>query len=139
MLIQKDSVVIFHVGINDIEKSVKTTPFMNSIDRKRMVDEVSNNMNKLIDLTLERQPYKVIWSKCLPHFDNDINDMLHAINVKVHNNYLDNEQVILCENNPLSFRGKFPNKKFFRDSKHLNENGIKICASNLLQVVNSVK
>ena len=94
-------------------------------------------MSRLIDLTLERQPYKVIWSKCLPHSDNEINEVLHAINVKVHSNFLNHDHVVLCENNPVSFRGKFQNKKIFRDSKHLNESGIKVFASNLLQVVNS--
>ena len=64
--------------------------------------------------------------------------MLHAINVKVHSNFLDHDYVVLCENNPVSFRDKFPNEEFFRDSKHLNESGIKVFASNLLQVVNSV-
>ena len=46
-----------------------------------------------------------------------MNDILHMVNVKVHNQYLENNQIVVCDNNSVAFRGKYPNRHLYRDKK----------------------
>ena len=111
--------IVFHVGINDIEQTVQRTLFMDSDDKKNIADEISQEMCDLIDHALQKQQHRVVWSKCLSHLDSSVNDILHSINIKVHNHFSDNEKVIMSENSSVTFKGKFPNKKLYRDKKTL--------------------
>ena len=136
--IEKDKVVVFHVGINDIEQTVQRTIFMDSEDKKNITDDISQKMCDIIDSALQKQPHRVIWSKCFPHHDTSVNDILNSINIKVHNHFLENVKVIMSENSSVAFKGKLPNKKLYRDKKHLNEAGVKIFVSNLLHILNDI-
>ena len=79
--IEKDNLIIFHVGINDIEQTVQRTIFMDSDNKKKITDEISQEMCDFIDYALQEQPYRVVWCKCLPHLDSSVNDILHSINI----------------------------------------------------------
>ena len=134
----EDKVVVFHFGINDIEQTVQRTIFMDSEDKKNITDDISQKMCDIIDSALQKQPHRVILSKCFPHHDSNVNDILNSINIKVHNHFLENVKVIMSENSSVAFKGKLPNKKLYRDKKHLNKVGVKIFVSNLLHILNDI-
>ena len=100
--IEKDKVVVFHVGINDIEQTVQRTIFMDSEDKKNITYDVSQKMCDIIDSALQKQPHRVIWSKCFPHHDSNVYDILNSINIKVHNHFLENVKVIMSENSSVA-------------------------------------
>ena len=136
-LINKDNVVLFHVGINDVEHEVAEVFFMNSEEKKHIAENICKQMSELIDSALEKEPQRVIWSKCFPHADKNVNDIVQSVNIKIHSTYVENENVSMCENSSFAFRGRYPHRKLYKDKKHLNENGVKIFASNLLYTLNN--
>ena len=111
---------------------------MDSDDKKKISDEITQEMCALIDSALQKQPHRLVWSKCFPHHDSNVNDILNSVNIKVHNHFLNNETVIMSENSSVAFKGKFPNRKLYRDKKHLNTSGVKIFVSNLLHILSGV-
>lgn len=117
---------VFHVGVNDAEILTQK-----GVSPKETENIMIDGMSELIQTALNSGDAKVIISKILPHQKQSINKIVNNFNIKLHNLFIDNENICFVDNSAVSYHG-MPNKRLFRDDKHLNYLGTKILASNIL-------
>ena len=110
--VETGDTLLFHVGVNDIEESVKNTIFINTEDKKRITEDISGKMCDLINSALKKKTCKVVWSKCLPHAHDFTNDIIESVNIRVHSKFIGNPSVTMCENSSVTYKVNFPTKSF---------------------------